>query len=175
MHGIINWTLAWHAACKWDTGPVSLTTVPWLPYQDVPVICELDTTGQKVITAYFMVQSCNSRGRNRLTRDFGNVNIADKIWTGYCINICQEQLVQLLNRTVLHKPHVSMHMGTQVMPQVVEALRYKTGGSGFDFQRVLGNFEVSYSFDLHSLALESTQPQTEMSTGRHIKLTTPPS
>jgi hypothetical protein len=68
-----------------------------------------------------------------------------------------------------------MHMGTQVMPQVVEALRYKTGGSGFDFQRVLGNFEVSYSFDLHSLALESTQPQTEMSTGRHIKLTTPPS
>jgi len=34
---------------------------------------------------------------------------------------------------------------------------------------------VSYSFGPHSVALKSIQPQTEMSTGRHVKLTTPPS
>jgi len=89
--------------------------------------------------------------------------------------MCQEQRVQLLNRTVLHKPHTAMHMGAWVVPRLVEALRHKTGGSGFDFRRVLGNFEVSYSFGPHSVALKSIQPQTEMSTGRHVKLTTPPS
>jgi len=41
--------------------------------------------------------------------------------------------------------------------QLVEELRHKTGGSGF-------NFQVADSFCPHSVALVSTQPRTEKST-----------
>jgi hypothetical protein len=108
------------------------------------------------------------RWTKQVTRDFGNVNIPDKFWTRYCLNIWQQQLVQLLNWTVLNKQDICMHTAAWVVPQMVEALRHKTGGSGFDFRRVLGNFEVSYSFGPHSVALKSSRPQTEMRTGRHV-------
>jgi len=78
--------------------------------------------------------------KKQVTWDFGNVNIPDKIWTRYCLNIHQQQLVQLFNRTVLYKLDISMHTGAWVVPYLVEALLHKTGGSGFDFGRVLRNF-----------------------------------
>jgi hypothetical protein len=43
--------------------------------------------------------------------------------------------------------------------QLVEELCHKTGGSGF-------NFQVADSFCPHSVALGSTQPRTEKSTGK---------
>ena len=45
------------------------------------------------------------------------------------------------------------------------------GESGIDFRRVLGNFQVTYSFCPHSVAVGSTQPLAETSTGRHVKPT----
>ena len=41
----------------------------------------------------------------------------------------------------------------------VMALRHKAGGSWFDFRRLLGNFQATYSFGPHSVALEYTQLQ----------------
>ena len=43
------------------------------------------------------------------------------------------------------------------VPQLVEELRHKTGGSGF-------NFQMADSFCPHSVALGSTQSRTEKST-----------
>jgi hypothetical protein len=48
--------------------------------------------------------------------------------------------------------------------QLVEALHYKKGGAGFNSWKIHGNYQVIFSFYLHSVVLESTQPPIEMST-----------
>jgi len=50
------------------------------------------------------------------------------------------------------------------MTQVVEILRKKTEIPGSIFDRVVGNFQLTYSFYPLSVALVTTQPLTEMST-----------
>jgi hypothetical protein len=53
-------------------------------------------------------------------------------------------------------------MGRAVV-QLVEALRYRTGGPAFDLRLGPWKFQVTYSFCPHLVALGSTQPLTEMS------------
>jgi hypothetical protein len=50
------------------------------------------------------------------------------------------------------------------MKQVVEILRKKTEVLGSIPDRVIGNFQLTYSFYPISVELRSTQPVTEMST-----------
>jgi len=69
--------------------------------------------------------------------------------------------------------------------QSVEALHYKPEGRGFDSRWCHSNFSLTYNPSSRTVALESTQPLTEMSTrntswgvkgGRCVRLTTlPPS
>ena len=62
-------------------------------------------------------------------------------------------------RCIDHLPPSSAEVKERI-EQSFEALRHKTGGSVFDYSRVLGNFQVKYSFCPHSLALGSTQRLT---------------
>jgi hypothetical protein len=47
---------------------------------------------------------------------------------------------------------------------LVEVLRPKIGGSGFDSMQLLGKFQDTYSFYPNSVALGPTQSLTEMNT-----------
>jgi hypothetical protein len=49
------------------------------------------------------------------------------------------------------------------MAQLVEALRYKPDGRGFDYRWYHWNSSLTYSFR-RTMVLESTQPLTEIST-----------
>jgi len=70
-----------------------------------------------------------------------------------------------------------VYMGARVV-QLVEALRYKLEGRGFDYRRCHGNFN-GHNPSGRTMALGLTQPFTEMSTnkgGRYVGLiTVPPS
>jgi hypothetical protein len=72
-------------------------------------------------------------------------------------------VVPLVNHSVLiyTDPHPVVWWACAAL---VEALRHKTGDHGSIPGRVLGNFQMTYSFWPHSVALRSTQPVTEMNT-----------
>jgi hypothetical protein len=53
---------------------------------------------------------------------------------------------------------------------LVEGLHYNTRDSGFDSHREFGNFTVTYSFCLHSVALTSTQPKRNEYLGISLRL-----
>ena len=50
------------------------------------------------------------------------------------------------------------------MAQLVEALRYKPEGRGFDYRWCHWNFSIDIILPGRTMALGSTQPLTEMST-----------
>lgn len=100
--------------------------------------------------------------KKQVTGHFGNVNVSGKIWTRYCLNISQKQLVELLNRSVLQKHDISMHTGGAGGVTVGWGTAPQDGRiPGSIYGSVVGNFHVTFTLCLQSVSLGSTQPGKE--------------